>query len=677
MKSSKRALLAIAALVLLAVGIPWMSHLGDTPTARVAGEWSYSEFQKHLSQNEVVQARFDPNDHTLYVLAVPKDLPPGTAQMKVAPVSPSIPMPAGLTWKVVLPAAVGVPSQDVLDDLEKHHVDFQVMKPVSSSSDTNATFYISLLLNTLLPVFLIIGFLYWLQRRQNVPGTNQRMGGLRNMSHKGFKPVNPRDNKTRLADVAGCEEAKTEVAEFVQFLRNPEPYSRVNARMTRGVLMIGPPGTGKTMLARAIAGEAQVPYYAVTGSEFVEMYVGVGAARMRDLFTAAKEHGAAIIFIDEIDAVGRSRSSGTGPGNDEREQTLNQLLTEMDGFNEEQNIVVLAATNRVDVLDKALLRPGRFDRQIPIPLPDRSSRREIIDVHAAKVPLAEDVDLDMLAKGTVGFSGADLSNLVNEAALLAGRQRKPLITRAHLSEALDKIMMGHARAGGIKNAREREVVAYHEAGHAIVARMTPRAEPVHKITIIPRGQALGLTVQLPEEEAFNHDDVMLNATLKVLMGGRAAEQVTLQTQTVGASNDFARATRLTRKMLGTWGMNPTLGPVVFQDDEVGAHVPSPWSGHWRKKLDDHVVTHVNEVYQEAVTILEAQRELLVAVAKALLADETLDSEAFEALVQEYGKQVPVRAPVNVLSVNKPVTEEAGVAPPAANPAFDGQPSANV
>jgi cell division protease FtsH len=644
MKPSKRLLLVVAALLFLAVGVSWLDRLSSPAVGPyVAGEWSYTEFQNHLAKDEVVQARFDPNDHTLYVLAVPPKLPPGTAQMKVVPVSPTIPMPAGLTWKVVLPAAVGVPSQDVLDDLEKHHVDFQVLQPPPPSSNNDGALVLAFLM-PFLPTLLIIGFFYWMYRRQNgMPGAGQRLGNLRGLTHKGFRAVNPRDNKTRLADVAGCEEAKTEVAEFVQFLRDPAPYHRVNARMNRGVLMVGPPGTGKTMLAKAIAGEAQVPFYAVSGSEFVEMFVGVGASRVRDLFQIAKQSSnGAIIFIDEIDAMGRSRSTHGSPGNDEREQTLNQLLVEMDGFIEGQNIVVLAATNRADVLDKALLRPGRFDRHIMLPLPDRAARRDILDVHAAKVPLADEVNLDTLARGTVGFSGADLSNLINEAALLAGRHRKSLITRAHLDEALDKIMMGHARAGGIKNVRERKVVAYHEAGHAIVARLTPRTEPVHKITIIPRGQALGLTVQLAEEESFNHDEEMLAATLKVLYGGRAAEQVALKTQTVGASNDFVRGTRLARKMLGSWGMSPELGTVVFQDDELPAHVPSPWSDHWKKELDDRVIQCVTRSYKAAVDLLEEQKDLLEQVAQALLAEETLDAEAFEALVQQYGKAVPDR-----------------------------------
>lgn len=661
MKSSKKVLWVVAALIFTAlVVVPWLSgRSGGVPAT--AGEWSYTELLRHLEQDEIVQVRLDPAEHTLYVLATPGVKPnpstSGRATPAVQAFEPSVPLPAGLTWKVVLPPTQSGPSDTLVQAFEKHHVDFQVIKP-SGGSDVGAVLMV--LVTALLPTALIIGFLYWMFRRSGGaagtgPGGVPGRAGFRAMN-RGFSPVEPEDNSARLSDVAGCEEVKVEVAEFIAFLKDPEHYRRVAARMTRGVLMVGPPGTGKTLLARAIAGEAKVPFFAVSGSDFVEMFVGVGASRVRELFNAVKKFPAAIVFIDEIDAIGRRRNSGMGVGDTEREQTLNQLLVEMDGFTQGQNVVVLAASNRADVLDPALLRPGRFDRHIQVPLPDKAARAEILAEHARKVPLASDVSLDELARGTVGFSGADLSNLVNEAALLAGRKKARLVTRAFFNEAHDKILMGQARAGGIKNARERKVVAYHEAGHAIVARFLPRAEPVHKITIMPRGQALGVTVQLPEEESFNHDSEMLETTLRVLMGGRAAEESVLKVRTVGASNDFARATRLARSMVATWGMNAQLGVVVYRDEEAVA-APVTWSQTWQERVDGEVFTTVQSAYADALAILNVQHELLEAVAQALLTDETLDAAQFEALVQQHGHNPPVRSPVAEAASISPIPTE--------------------
>ena len=460
-----------------------------------------------------------------------------------------------------------------------------------------------------------------------------------------FKRVDPGENRTRLNDLAGMDEAKEEAAEFITFLKAPEAYRRVNARMPKGVLLVGPPGTGKTMLARAIAGEAGVPFFAVSGSDFVEMFVGVGASRVRELFGLAKSQAPAIVFIDEIDGIGRKRGGSAGNANDEREQTLNQMLVEMDGFTQGQNVIVMAASNRPDILDPALLRPGRFDRQVTVGLPDRAGRVKILQVHTRQHPLAPDVDLDAIARGTPGFSGAELANVVNEAALLAGRQKARVIDQAQFNEARDKVMMGAASKSGIKNLREREVVAYHEAGHAIVARWDTLADPVHKVTIMPRGRSLGVTAFLPDEESFNHSDAMLRSNIVGLMGGRAAEEVALNTRTVGAGNDFHRAASLARRMVGSWGMDPVLGPVSF-DGENGPSLswgqPAMWSESWLTKMNDRVVELVRACYQDAVRTLEEQRGLLEVVAQALLKDETLDAVQFEALVQRYGNRIPTR-----------------------------------
>lgn len=657
MKASQKILLAVTALIFTAlVVVPWLNP--PPVTSPIAGEWSYSEFLRHVNADEVAQVRLDPATHTLYArpLITPVKGAGGISPASSAAVPSAPALTSTLPWKVTLPPSQGISSDGLFQSLERHHVDVQVMSP---SEDSGGSAIPMIVITSFLPTVLIIVFFYWLYRRQSAgPSMPGGRNGFKAMNRT-FQAVPPHENTARLSDVAGCEEVKTEVAEFITYLRNPENYRRVNARMTRGILMVGPPGTGKTLIARALAGEAKVPFFAVSGSDFVEMFVGVGASRVRELFQAAKQFPAAIIFIDEIDAIGRSRSGGVGPGNDEREQTLNQLLVEMDGFIQGQNIVVVGATNRADVLDGALLRPGRFDRHIQVPLPDRSARFDILSEHARKVPLATDVKLDEVARGTVGFSGADLSNLVNEAALLAGRRGSRLVQRQDFNESQDKIQMGQARAGGIKNAREREVVAYHEAGHAIVARLLPRAESVHKVTIIPRGQALGMTVQLPEEESFNHDSEMLETTLRVLMGGRAAEQVALHTQTVGASNDFARASRLARLMVGTWGMSEALGVVVFHDNEP--HVqPIQWSQSWQTRVDDEVNECVNRAYNEAKAILERQEVLLEEVAQALLRDETLDADEFEALVKEHGLGVPVRVVPRVpppipLSLNKEIS----------------------
>jgi cell division protease FtsH len=486
------------------------------------------------------------------------------------------------------------------------------------------------ILTLLLPVALLILFWYWMMKRQPGGGMGDRaMGFGKNRSQM----VDPASNPIRLSDVAGCDEAKQEVAEIVDFLRRPEDYQRVGAEAPRGILMVGAPGTGKTLLAKAIAGEAGVPFFSVSGSDFVEMFVGVGAARVRSLFEQVKQAAPAIVFIDEIDAVGKQRSGGQAQGaNDERDQTLNQLLVEMDGFQPNSGVVVIAATNRADVLDAALRRPGRFDREVVIPLPDRAGRAKILALHAKKVPIANSVDWERVARGTPGFSGADLANLINEAALIAARTRASMVTAVDLENARDKIILGVERKGGILNDRERRVVAYHEAGHALVARFLSHTDPVHKITIMPRGRALGVTMQLPQEDSYNQDAERLRATIAVLLGGRAAEEVALSTMTVGASNDFDRATQIARRMVGVWGMSKLGAVSVHGEDGENQWGTSGWSNDWKLKVDNHAVEILTEEFDRALHVMRENSEALERVAQALLERETLDADEFEALI---------------------------------------------
>jgi cell division protease FtsH len=439
--------------------------------------------------------------------------------------------------------------------------------------------------------------------------------------------------------VAGEEEAKAELAQVVDFLKNPAKYHRIGARLPRGVLLVGPPGTGKTLLARAVAGEAGVPFFSVSASEFVEMFVGVGASRVRDLFERAKAQAPAIIFIDELDAVGRQRFAGLGVGNDEREQTLNQLLVEMDGFEAHTDVVVIAATNRPDVLDPALLRPGRFDRQVVVGLPDKRGRAAILRIHTRGIPIAPDVDLDGLAAATPGFSGADLANLVNEAALVAARRGKQVVDRSDFEEALDKMLLGTTRSL-LMSQEERRLVAYHEAGHAVVAYFTPGADPLRKISIVPRGRALGVTVQAPEEDRFNYTRNQLLGRLAVLLGGRAAEQLVFHEVTTGAQNDLKEATQLARRMVGLWGMSEELGPIylglgeqhvflgreIVQDHNIGTSTLD--------RADQAVRRLLNEAMERAERILREHREELDRLADLLIAEETVGPEKIREVLGE-------------------------------------------
>jgi cell division protease FtsH len=445
-------------------------------------------------------------------------------------------------------------------------------------------------------------------------------------------------NTVSFADVAGCEEAKEEVAELVDFLRDPSKFQKLGGRIPRGVLMVGSPGTGKTLLARAIAGEAKVPFFSISGSDFVEMFVGVGAARVRDMFEQAKKHAPCIVFIDELDAVGRQRGAGLGGGNDEREQTLNQLLVEMDGFEASVGVIVIAATNRPDVLDPALLRPGRFDRQVVVPLPDIRGREEILKVHMRKVPLASDVKADIIARGTPGFSGADLSNLINEAALFAARANKRLVDMEDFERAKDKVIMGAERRSMVMPEEERRNTAYHESGHTVVAKLLPKTDPVHKVTIIPRGRALGVTLQLPEHDRYSQDRDRLLNTIAVFFGGRIAEEVFMHQMTTGASNDFERATELARRMVTQWGMSDELGPMVYGENEAEIFLGRSITTHKNvsettmQRVDGEIRRIIDAQYKLARTLIEANRDKVEAMALALLELETLDSDQIDDIM---------------------------------------------
>ena len=479
---------------------------------------------------------------------------------------------------------------------------------------------------------------------------NGGAGGVSDkMAHFGEARVNSipeGDKKVTFRDVAGADEEKEDLQEIVEFLRDPEKYLKLGAHIPKGVLLVGPPGTGKTLLAKAVAGEADVKFLSISGSDFVEMYVGVGASRVRDLFLQAKKEAPAIVFIDEIDAVGRQRGSGLGGGHDEREQTLNQLLVEMDGFGSNEGVVVLAATNRVDILDPALLRPGRFDRQVYVGLPDIKGREEILAIHAHNKPLAEDVDLGQVAKGTPGFTGADLENLLNEAALLAGRQDKMAIDKAAIDEAVIKVIAGPEKHSRVIPEQERKLTAYHEAGHAVVMRALPQHDPVHQITIVPRGQAGGMTISLPDEDRSYLSREYMIQQIVSLLGGRAAEQLMLGDISTGASNDIQRATSLARKMVGTYGMSDKLGTVAFDagSDEVfiGKSMghTRPYSEKTASEMDSEIRAIIDDAYKKAQEILKTYQQQLTEIAEYLLANETMTGDVFEGFFTDTVSKEP-------------------------------------
>ncbi len=495
----------------------------------------------------------------------------------------------------------------------------------------------SLLMNIFVswfPMLLLIGVWIFFMRQMQGGGR----GGAFSFGKSRARMIDESNNSITFADVAGCEEAKDEVAELVDFLRDPAKFQKLGGRIPKGVLMVGNPGTGKTLLARAIAGEAKVPFFSISGSDFVEMFVGVGAARVRDMFDQAKKHAPCIVFIDEIDAVGRQRGAGLGGGNDEREQTLNQLLVEMDGFEGTTGVIVIAATNRPDVLDPALLRPGRFDRQVVVPLPDIRGREQILLVHMRKVPVAPDVKAEIIARGTPGFSGADLANLVNEAALFAARKNKRLVDMDDFERAKDKIVMGAERRSMVMPEEERRNTAFHESGHAVVAKLLPKTDPVHKVTIIPRGRALGVTMQLPEQDRYSMDRDRLLSTIAVLFGGRIAEELFMGQMTTGASNDFERATALARSMVTQWGMSDAMGPMVYGENEGEVFLGRSITTHKNvsevtmQKVDAEIRRIIDEQFGLAKKLILDNRDKVEAMAKALLELETIDAEQIQDIM---------------------------------------------
>jgi cell division protease FtsH len=484
------------------------------------------------------------------------------------------------------------------------------------------------------PMLLLIGVWVFFMRQMQGGGK----GGAFSFGKSKARLLDESSNSVTFADVAGCDEAKEEVSELVDFLRDPSKFQKLGGRIPKGVLLVGNPGTGKTLLAKAIAGEAKVPFFSISGSDFVEMFVGVGAARVRDMFENAKKHAPCIIFIDELDAVGRQRGAGLGGGNDEREQTLNQMLVEMDGFEGSTGIIVIAATNRPDVLDPALMRPGRFDRQVVVPLPDIRGREQVLIVHMRKVPLAPDVKADIIARGTPGMSGADLANLVNEAALFAARGGKRLVDMEDFEKAKDKILMGAERRSMVMNDEEKRNTAYHESGHAVVAKLVPKSDPVHKVTIIPRGRALGLTMQLPEEDRYSYDRTYLMSRIAVLFGGRIAEELFMNQMTTGASNDFERATQMARDMVTRYGMSDALGPMVYGENEGEVFLGRSVTTHKNvseatmQKVDAEIRRIIDEQYGLARKLLEENRDKVEAMTAALLEWETIDAEQIDDIM---------------------------------------------
>jgi cell division protease FtsH len=523
------------------------------------------------------------------------------------------------------------PADDQLvPTLRAKNVDIQVRSP-----SADMPWYLSLLINAL-PILLLIG-LWVFMSRQMQNGAGRAMGFGKSKA----KLLTEAHGRVTFEDVAGIDEAKEDLQEIVEFLKDPQKFQRLGGRIPRGVLLVGPPGTGKTLTARAVAGEANVPFFTISGSDFVEMFVGVGASRVRDMFEQAKKNAPCIIFIDEIDAVGRHRGAGLGGGNDEREQTLNQLLVEMDGFEANEGVIIIAATNRPDVLDPALLRPGRFDRQIVVPNPDVLGREKILKVHVRKVPLAPDVDLKIIARGTPGFSGADLMNLVNEAALLAARRGRRLVTMAEFEDAKDKVMMGAERRSAVMTQEEKELTAYHEAGHAIVALNVPASDPLHKATIIPRGRALGMVMQLPEGDRVSMKQRWMKSRLAIAMGGRVAEELKfgIENVTSGASSDIDGATKLARAMVTRWGLSDKLGTVAYGDNQEEVFLGMSMgrqqnvSEATAQTIDSEVRRLVDEGYQEAKRILTDKNTDFEALAQGLLEYETLSGEEIKELIK--------------------------------------------
>ena len=575
---------------------------------RASLETTYSQFLTSVQKGEVAQVTIQ-GDHVFGTLS------------------------DGKSFKTFVPR-----DSDMIRILRDHGVNIQA-KPEDESP-----WYMTVLVSWL-PMLLLIGVWIFFMRQM-------QMGGGKAMSFGKSRArlLNETSKKVLFNDVAGVDEAKEELEEIVEFLRDPKKFTRLGGRIPKGVLLVGAPGTGKTLLARAVAGEAGVPFFSISGSDFVEMFVGVGASRVRDLFLQGKKNAPCIIFIDEIDAVGRHRGAGLGGGHDEREQTLNQLLVEMDGFESNEGVILIAATNRPDVLDPALLRPGRFDRQVVVPVPDIAGREGILKVHLSAKPLAPDVDVRTLAKGTPGFSGADLENLVNEAALLAARRNRDLIAMLDFEDAKDKVMMGLERKSMILSDEEKRITAYHEAGHALIARLLPKADPLHKVTIIPRGRALGLTQQLPQDDRHTYSKEYLQDRIAILMGGRVAEEISFDMNTTGASNDIERATQIARRMVCEYGMSEKMGPVSF-----GRREDQPFLGrelgHQRDfseqtalNIDKEVRRIVDDNYQRSRNLLTTHYQLLERIANTLLERETLDLKDVDKIIAEIEPELLSKIP---------------------------------
>jgi cell division protease FtsH len=620
---SKVAVWLVIALVLFTVFKQF-----DKP--RVAESVTYTQFMDDAKAGKVkrveVQGRnlkVTPNDGTAYTIASPGDI-----------------------WMV--------------GDLMKYGVQ------VSGKADEEPSILMSILVSWGPMLLLIAVWIYFMRQMQG-----GGKGGAFSFGKSKARMLDEANNSTTFADVAGCDEAKEEVKELVDFLKDPQKFQKLGGRIPRGVLLVGPPGTGKTLLAKAIAGEAKVPFFSISGSDFVEMFVGVGAARVRDMFEQAKKSAPCIIFVDEIDAVGRHRGAGLGGGNDEREQTLNQMLVEMDGFETNLGVIVMAATNRPDILDPALLRPGRFDRQVYVTLPDVRGREQILNVHMRKVPVGQDIRADILARGTPGFSGADLANLVNEAALFAARRNGRVVEMVDFEKAKDKIMMGPERKSMVMPEEERKNTAYHEAGHALVARLMPKTDPVHKVTVIPRGRALGVTMQLPEGDRYSLDKERMLSTISVLFGGRIAEEVFMNQMTTGASNDFERATQIARDMVTRYGMSEAMGPMVYAENEgevfLGRSVTKTTnvSEETMQKVDLEVRRIIDEQYSVARKLIESNQDKMHVMAKALLEWETIDTEQIDDIMN--GR--PPRPPKDWTASSG----KSGGNPPPVNP--DGAPAA--
>ncbi|MGL4318945.1 MAG: ATP-dependent zinc metalloprotease FtsH [Pseudomonas sp.] len=588
-------------LIIAAVLVTVMNNFSSPSES---GKLNYSEFIQQVQQGKVKQVTVDG-----YIISgVNLD---------------------GAKFETVRPA---IEDRGLIKDLIDNNVEIVGKQPERQSIWTQ-------LLVASFPILVIIAvFMFFMRQMQGGGGGK---GGPMSFGKSKARLLSEDQVKTTLADVAGCDEAKEEVGELVEFLRDPGKFQRLGGRIPRGVLMVGPPGTGKTLLAKAIAGEAKVPFFTISGSDFVEMFVGVGASRVRDMFEQAKKHAPCIIFIDEIDAVGRHRGAGLGGGHDEREQTLNQLLVEMDGFEMNDGIIVIAATNRPDVLDPALLRPGRFDRQVVVGLPDIRGREQILKVHMRKVPLGDNVEPGVIARGTPGFSGADLANLVNEASLFAARASKRVVEMKEFELAKDKIMMGAERKSMVMSEKEKLNTAYHEAGHAIVGRLVPEHDPVYKVSIIPRGRALGVTMFLPEEDRYSLSKRALTSQICSLFGGRIAEEMTLGFDgvTTGASNDIMRATRLARNMVTKWGLSEKLGPLMYAEEEgevfLGRSAGSQHtnvSGETAKAIDEEVRSIIDGCYGTAKRLLEDHRDKLDAMADALMKYETIDADQIDDIM---------------------------------------------